>query len=292
MPTLHRLPTLAVLIVAGGFIAFALPAHAAESYDNCTGFIDSLPATIGSQGTWCLRKDLSTGMSSGQAILVATNNVTLDCNDFKIGGLSAGVATEAVGIRAQARQNISVRNCSVRGFNYGVSLAGDNHSVVDSRFDLNTLVGIYMSGDGNEARSNVVSATGGQPLTGFALGIVLAGPGARVLDNRVHGVSAMPDAGGLNRLAGGIQADGGSGAIVGNVVTGIDSAGTAHGIRVYQGIVRDNVVVQTTDNEGSTAIVCLDDGSGSTTGLSDDNSIRSYANAHLNCAVSSAAVEP
>jgi len=36
----------------------------------------------------------------------------------------------------------------------------------------------------------------------------------------------------------------------------------------------------------------LDDGSGNTTGLSDDNSIRSYANANANCTVSSAAVEP
>ncbi|HEY0661599.1 MAG TPA: hypothetical protein VGD21_09825, partial [Lysobacter sp.] len=79
----HRPAGIAVLaILLAGPVAPA-PAQAAQSYDNCTGFIDSLPATITTQGTWCLRKDLSTAMSSGNAITIATNNVTIDCNDFK-----------------------------------------------------------------------------------------------------------------------------------------------------------------------------------------------------------------
>src|SRR5690606_14995164 len=81
------LRTFAVLILAG--LASVLPARAADDYDACAGFIDSVPATITSQGVWCLRKDLSTAIASGSAITIATNNVTIDCNGFKLGGLAA-----------------------------------------------------------------------------------------------------------------------------------------------------------------------------------------------------------
>ena len=57
----------------------ATSAYAAQSYDSCAGFIDSLPATITTQGTWCLRGDLATSVTSGNAITIATNNVTIDC---------------------------------------------------------------------------------------------------------------------------------------------------------------------------------------------------------------------
>src|SRR5687768_7170485 len=73
-------------------------ARAAASYDNCTGFVTTLPATIATQGVWCLKQDLSTAITSGNAIAITANNVTLDCNGFKLGGLSAGPASTATGI--------------------------------------------------------------------------------------------------------------------------------------------------------------------------------------------------
>src|SRR5690606_24652633 len=88
---------LAALLLLGG-LAATQPARAAQSYDACTGFIDSVPATISTQGVWCLRKDLSTNITSGNAITIATNNVTIDCNDFKLGGLAAGNGSNAFGI--------------------------------------------------------------------------------------------------------------------------------------------------------------------------------------------------
>jgi len=59
-----------------GIVLLVLPvlAQAAESYDNCSGYIDSLSTYIGKQGNWCLRKDLSTAITSGAAIAVNTNN--------------------------------------------------------------------------------------------------------------------------------------------------------------------------------------------------------------------------
>src|SRR5207342_2748301 len=91
-------------------------AKAAESYDNCSGTIVSLPATISTQGTWCLKQDLATAITSGAAITINTNNVTIDCNNFKLGGLAAGLGTSAVGIYASGRQNTKVRHCNIRGF--------------------------------------------------------------------------------------------------------------------------------------------------------------------------------
>src|SRR5688572_11518098 len=85
--TTMRLPLVLVLALA---CSAAHRADAAASYDACTGFIDTLPATIGTQGTWCLRNNLTSSLASGAAISIATNNVVLDCNGFKIGGLSAG----------------------------------------------------------------------------------------------------------------------------------------------------------------------------------------------------------
>src|SRR5690606_3094851 len=140
----------------------AVPGKAnAETYATCTGFIDSLPATISTQGVWCLRKNLSTAITEGSAIVIATNNVTIDCNGFKVGGLAGGEYTLAMGIRATDRQNVTVRHCNVRGFYCGVQLSGAGHLVEDSRFDNSSYAGIYVRGDNNLVRRNRVYDTGG-----------------------------------------------------------------------------------------------------------------------------------
>src|SRR4249919_759306 len=95
--TFSAIVLLAVCMLAG------LPqtARAAESYDNCTGFITSVPAVITTQGTWCLKNDLSTALTGIVAIKINTNNVTIDCNDFKLGGTAGGMGTGSLGIVAE-----------------------------------------------------------------------------------------------------------------------------------------------------------------------------------------------
>src|SRR6185369_2787721 len=96
--TMSRLNVCALLLVMLGLLlGTPRAASAAESYDNCTGFITTLPAVITTQGTWCLKQDLATAITSGNAITINTGNVTIDCNDFKLGGMSAGLATQAIG---------------------------------------------------------------------------------------------------------------------------------------------------------------------------------------------------
>ena len=161
----------------------------AETFHTCAGFIDSVPATIDAQGVWCLRRDLSTGIASGSAINITVNNVTIDCNGFKLGGLPAGDASQARGIRAFDVQNAAVRNCKIRGFAVGLHLdQGEGHLVEDNRFDNNLTVGISICcGSNNIVQRNIVYDTGGSTVFTAATGITALG---HVRDNIVRGVHA------------------------------------------------------------------------------------------------------
>jgi hypothetical protein len=156
---------------------------------NCTA-ITSLPYTITTQGIYCLTSDLSTSMASGNAIEIATNNVVIDLNGHKLGGLAAGSGTYARGIYANQRKDITIRNGTVRGFLEGIFLddagpytTSQGHLIEDIRADLNTYHAIQVAGRGNIIRNNQVVNTGGSGS--YAYGILAFGPGARVLNNDV-----------------------------------------------------------------------------------------------------------
>src|SRR5688572_29125412 len=110
-------------LVTCALLAGAAPASA-ETFYACDTIIDALPATIATQGVYCLTQDVSTAIASGNAITINANNVTLDCNGYKIGGLSAGASTSAYGVHATDRANVTVRQCSIRGFRYAVVFDG------------------------------------------------------------------------------------------------------------------------------------------------------------------------
>jgi hypothetical protein len=169
--------------------AFVAQSASAEISD-CTN-ITSIPATISTQGVYCLKQHVSAALASGAAITVNVNNVTIDCNEFKIGNLAAGASTDAVGILATARINLTVRNCGIRGFRTGVSLTNGEYRVEDSRFDQNTQAAINVSGDGSAVRRNEVIDTGGGTVAGMAWFAGIKGEGdIDVTDNTVNGVVA------------------------------------------------------------------------------------------------------
>ena len=177
----------------GLFLIFVFPSFVKAETINCTA-ITSLPYTITTQGVYCLTSDLSTGMTSGNAIEIATNNVVIDLNGHKLGGLAAGPGTYAWGISAQQRKNITIRNGTVRGVYKGISLqdpyfpytTSQGHLIEDIRSDMNTAIGIEVYGLNNIIRNNQVVNTGGatQAYPGTT-GIAVYGPGARVLNNDV-----------------------------------------------------------------------------------------------------------
>src|SRR5690606_10699318 len=145
-------------------------------------------ATVSSPGVWCLRKDLSTAITAGTAVTVSANNVTLDCNGFRIGGLAAGTGSNAHGIQASNRQNLVVRNCTLCGFHTGILVSGGGgHVVADNRLDGNRVYGIQVSALDSLVERNQVFDTGGHTASANAFGIASNGD---IVGNRVSRLQA------------------------------------------------------------------------------------------------------
>ena len=106
----------ASLFLSASSFAF-LPAHAETTL--CT-VLSTFPATISSPGVYCLESDPSLSISTGAAITINANNVTLDLNSHRLGALAAGTATQAIGIYALNHTNITIKNGIVRGFAVGI----------------------------------------------------------------------------------------------------------------------------------------------------------------------------
>jgi hypothetical protein len=233
------------LLALAALLPVAPSAFAAESFDNCTGFIDTLPTTISTQGTWCLRQDLSTNMSSGNAITINTANVTIDCNGYKVGGLAAGDGTNAVGIHAMDRSNTTVRNCNIRGFVSGATIYGSAALIEDNRFEGNTSVGVAVVGAGSMVRRNTVVSTGGSLVNPSSYGIVVQ-EDVDVIDNTVDTVLARSGGAGTGQ---GLRIQYSTGAsILGNRIRNVfgDGAGEAFGIiglTVSRVTIADNQVI-------------------------------------------------
>ncbi len=168
---MKRFMTLIALTTA----LMATPAKAETT--ECT-VIDSIPFTITVQGIYCQKGNLSSSLTSGDMITVATNNVTIDMNGFKLGGLGAGAGTTANGIVAINRRNITIRNGSIRGFRRGIFLEGGpansfGHLLEDLRLDGNRVIGARVEGTGNIIRNNLVVNTGPSDISTSAFGLFI-----------------------------------------------------------------------------------------------------------------------
>ena len=276
-----RLAALALLASLG-----TVPARAAESYDNCTGFIDSVPAVITTQGTWCLRKDLSTALTGVSAIDIQTSNVTIDCNGFKLGGLAAGVGTFSTGIYAYGtRSNITVRNCAIRGFRMGIGIyanePGTGHLVEDNRLDQITSQGIYVIGDGSVVQRNRVIDTGGAQDSDRATAITVLGDAIDTVVDGIAGAEAVVDFSPQGLYSGGVGNIPGIGFVVrGNRIRNLVPKGNREavgiGIAGYGMSVRDNVIAQYQSTIGK-AVYC------STGGVLSGNHIYNYSQGAFTC---------
>lgn len=270
------IPYLSPKIVLLLFLAVAgEAAWAAESYDGCTGYIDSVPAVISSQGTWCLRENLGTAINNGSAITVTANNATLDCNDFKIGGLAAGTTSQAYGIRADNGVNVTVRNCVVRGFHIGIYLlSGSGNVVEDNLVDQSLYRGIFTNGVDSVVRDNRVNDTGGAP--GITVAYAIAASGG-IVGNTVSGVFA--DA--TNSYPYGIYAYGAGTVVRGNRISSLASGGNGYA----RGIVVTGPGTRVADNWIAISTSGSDHGvdSYSSGTFCTNNTVSSAAQAYIGC---------
>jgi len=252
-----RVQSIALLLLLS-MLAWARPAHAARSYDNCTGFISSVPTVISTPGTWCLKQDVSTTITSGDAIKIAANNVIVDCNDFRLDGIAAGLGTATVGIYANNRAGDTVRNCHVRGFYEGLYFqgTGGRHLIEHNHFDQNRFVGLRIEGGNTTVRYNEILDTGGTTTASDAYATA-ASRDNDLIGNTISGVAATK---GGNGHAFAFSMDMGTavgGSIIGNRVRGLlpDGAGQAFGI-IFGGApqrmaIRDNDIVGHGNGDGN-----------------------------------------
>jgi nitrous oxidase accessory protein NosD len=133
-------------------------------------------------------------VTSGNAIEITTDNVVINLNGHRLDGLAAGLSTNAMGIYAFQRKNITIKNGTIRGFAYGIVLddivapytASQGHIIENIRADMNTTLGIGVLGQGSLIRNNMVVKTG-DPANEIdvIIGIGVKGPGVRVLNNDI-----------------------------------------------------------------------------------------------------------
>ena len=227
LATLTSTGAMLVLLSAGS-------AHA-ESFQTCTGYINTIPATISKQGTWCLAKDVSTANAAGTAIDIAVNNVIIDCNGFKIGNLAAGLGTQTTGIAARNRLNATVRNCNVRGFLAGIDFSGEpsaGHVVENNRFDNNTAVAVRVEGSGSTIRGNVITDTGEGTVTNLTSAIYV-GDNVDVIDNLIDGVQPSTGVGETAPATVGVIVAGSGAVLRGNRIRNLIAPAGGAGYGVY-----------------------------------------------------------
>lgn len=175
-------------------LALALSASAEGLREVCWPIL-RVPRTISHAGHYCLLRNVSTDVPTGFAITIAADDVVLDLGGRILDGSAAGPATEAVGIGAVGRSNITIRNGSVRGFLAGIQLTDQGtshgHVIEGVTAERNTSRGIEAEGAGLRIRGNHVRQTGGSasPLGTRAYGILLRAPESVVLDNEITGTS-------------------------------------------------------------------------------------------------------
>ena len=92
----------------------------------------------------------------GDGLWITVNDVTLDCNDSVI----QGYGDKGIGI--SSRSGVTIKNCEVEGFNYGVWLASSSHNHLltnELHHNLNGVI-IYGSSEnslnGNVLRDNII----------------------------------------------------------------------------------------------------------------------------------------
>ncbi len=159
------------------------------------------PMTITQPGIYVLQQDIIYN-GDGAAITINASNVTLDLNGYQIIGPGTSSNT-AIGVYARNRDQIMIRNGTVRGFMYGIYLSDDSHRALSGTgFDQgrhvvenvrligNTFRGIRIEGRGNVVRNNVVEDTGGTSVysSPVVMGIESLGPGALIADNYVYAI--------------------------------------------------------------------------------------------------------
>ncbi len=255
--------------LAATTISFSPTTVQAQEVTNCTE-ITSLPATISASGVYCMMQNLGTNITSGAAITITANNVTLNMNGFRLGGSTAGPATQANGIVAQDRRNITIRNGIIRGFRVGVFLSevttdrSSGHLIENMLLDRMTAGGIFLSGTGLQVRNNNIVNIDSTPPAGANAGASFLADQNRSFSRSGKGGDTFVSQTGTGEIVIGIFATGASNSIFeGNFISNLLSPDQVYGIQTSNSTninVVGNTIEDLEGNNFATGILLNDAG--------------------------------
>ncbi len=251
----------ALVVLAGCFV---VPAHAAESFDQCKYFITQLPLRIEQPGVYCLKGNLQSAITQQSAISVWTNDVTIDCKHFGIDGAAGGANAQTWAITANTR-HLTVRNCTLRNFEFGLMISGNEggipglHVIEDNIFEQLRSQAILVTGNGSVIQRNIIRDIGGPTANGASA--ISAIGSIDILDNFVSNLASGPG----NGVAA-ISVQDSRGLVARNRIRKLYRSGTDHAYGIYVSnqsfdfddsrvAIRDNEL-SIEDPERSHAIIC------------------------------------
>lgn len=111
------MPWIRLLLLTALLASPALPGHATEGRGTCT---DRAVGADSDAVSTCARSDAMAVSPDATPGALPVESLGLDCNPFVLGGLASGAA--ASGLQASALLNATIRQCSLRGYVFGLAM--------------------------------------------------------------------------------------------------------------------------------------------------------------------------
>ena len=121
-----------------------LPYNSNGNIINGGDFAPLVPSLCGSTTIQDITLNSDILSCPGNGIIIGDDDITLDCQGHTITGSGTGS-----GILAQNRQNITIKNCIVQNFFYGIELDSTNQSLLLNNTADNNNDGFRLSGSSN-----------------------------------------------------------------------------------------------------------------------------------------------
>jgi hypothetical protein len=189
----HLLPAACLLLAA--------PLSSLAETNQCS-VITALPATLSNPGVYCINQDLALAGSTGNAVTIMADSVTLDLNGHALRS-NATANTATTGVTLNGHKYFTIIDGTIAGFGNGIDVQSSATArargglIADVKVQRSVAAGIGVDCDGCVVRNNLVTDTiVPASISGFsALGISVSGTGALVTGNRVFNTHSVPTGG-------------------------------------------------------------------------------------------------